>query len=121
MVKERIANTEVIPSTASADDGYSTQQGRDEVPDLGLKVVSFSGAKGKKIIEAQQWKSQPYQQARADRSAMESMVFTLKEGFEFGQLVRRTHDNVLAEMLETLKGQVSIALSPAATARPPST
>ena len=100
MVKEQIANTGVIPSTASADDGYSTQQGRDEVLGLGLKVVSISGAKGKKIIEAQQWKSQPYQQARADRSAMESLVFTLKEGFEFGQMVRRTHDNVLAEMLE---------------------
>jgi hypothetical protein len=31
---------------------------------------------------------------------MESLVFTLKEGFEFGQMVRRTHDNVLAKMLE---------------------
>jgi len=100
MVKEQIANTGVIPSTASADDGYSTQLGRDEVLGLGLKVVSISGAKGKKIIEAQQWKSQPYQKARAGRSAIESLVFTLKEGFEFGQMVRRTHDNVLAEMLE---------------------
>jgi hypothetical protein len=100
MVKEQITNTGIIPLTASADDGYSTQQGRDEVLGLGLKVVSISGAKGKKIIEAQQWKSQPYRQARADRSAMESLVFTLKEGFEFGQMVRRTHDNVLAEMLE---------------------
>ena len=100
MVKEQITNTRIIPSAASADDGYSTQQGRDEVLGLGLKVVSISGAKGKNIIEAQQWKSQPYRQARADRSAMESLVFTLKEGFEFGQMVRRTHDNVLAEMLE---------------------
>ena len=67
---------------------------------LGLKVVSISGAKGKKIIAAQQWKSQPYRRARAERSAMESLVFTLKEGFEFGALARRTHENVLAEMLE---------------------
>ena len=52
MVKEQITNTGVMPSTASADDGYSTQQGRDEVLGLGLKVVSLSGAKGKKIIEA---------------------------------------------------------------------
>jgi transposase, IS5 family len=100
MVKEQITNTGVIPSTASADDGYSTQQGREEVLGLGLKVVSISGAKGKKIIAAQQWKSQPYRQARAERSAMESLVFTLKEGFEFGALARRTHENVLAEMLE---------------------
>jgi hypothetical protein len=67
---------------------------------LGVKVVSISGAKGKKIIEARQWKSQPYRQARAERSASESLVFTLKEGFEFGEMVRRTHENVLAVMLE---------------------
>ena len=46
------------------------------------------------------WKSQPYRQARAERSAMESLVFTLKDGFEFGEMARRTHENVLAEMLE---------------------
>jgi hypothetical protein len=100
MVKEQITNTGVIPSMASADDGYSTQQGREEVLGLGLKVVSISGAKGKKIIEPQKWKSQPYRQARAERSAMESLVFTLKESFEFGEMMRRTHENVLAEMLE---------------------
>jgi len=64
MVKEQITNTGVIPSMASADDGYSTQQGLEEVLGLGLKVVSISGAKGKKLIEAQKWKSQPYRQAR---------------------------------------------------------
>jgi hypothetical protein len=48
----------------------------------------------------QQWKSQPYRQAGAQRSAIESMVSTLKEGFEFAHMMRRTHENVLAEMLE---------------------
>ena len=67
---------------------------------LGVKVVCISGAKGKKLIEAQQWKSQPYRQARAERSAIESLVFTLKNGFEFGEMMRRTQENVLAEMLE---------------------
>ena len=76
------------------------EQGREEVLGLGLKVVSISGAKGKKLIEAQKWKSQPYRQARAERSAMESLLFTLKESFEFGEMMRRTHENVLAEMLE---------------------
>jgi hypothetical protein len=100
MVKEQITNTGVIPSMASADDGYSSQQGREEALLLGLKVVSISGAKGKQIIESQQWNSGPYRQARAERSAMESLVFTLKKSFEFGEMVRRTHQNVLAEMLE---------------------
>ncbi|HZD08421.1 MAG TPA: ISNCY family transposase, partial [Candidatus Limnocylindrales bacterium] len=102
MLKEQIANTGIIPSMASADDGYSSQQGRNEALSLGLKVVSIGGAKGKKITEAQQWNSLPYRQARAERSAIESLLFTLKEGFEFGQLVRRSHENVLAEMLEKL-------------------
>ena len=100
MVKEQITNTGVIPSIASADDGYSTQQGRAEVLGLGLQVVSIGGAKGKKITGTQQWNSWPYRQARAERAAIESLLFTLKEGFEFGELVRRTYENVLAEMLE---------------------
>ena len=100
MVKEQITNTGVIPAMTSADDGYSSQEGREEVLGLGVKVVSISGAKGKRLLEAQQWKSRPYRQARAERSAIESLVFTLKEGFEFGEMARRTHENVLAEMLE---------------------
>ena len=67
---------------------------------LGVEVVSISGAKGKRLLEAQQWKSRPYRLVRAERSAIESLVFTLKEGFEFGKMSRRSHENVLAEMLE---------------------
>jgi Transposase DDE domain len=100
MVKEQITNTGVIPAMTSADDGYSSQEGREEVLGLGVKVVSISGAKGKRLLEAQQWKSRLYRQARAERSAIESLVFTLKEDFEFGEMARRTHENVLAEMLE---------------------
>ena len=100
MVKEQITNTGVIPAMTSADDGYSSQEGREEVLSLGVEVVSISGAKGKRLLEAQQWKSRPYRQARAERSAIESLVFTLKEGFEFGEMARRSHENVLAEMLE---------------------
>jgi hypothetical protein len=44
-------------------------------------------------------RKQPYRQARVERSAIE-LVFTLKEGFEFGEMVRSIHENVLAEMLE---------------------
>jgi hypothetical protein len=100
MVKEQITNTGVIPAMTSADDGYSSQEGREEVLGLGVKVVSISGAKGKRLLEARQWKSRPYRQARAERSAIESLVFTLKEDFEFGEMARRSHQNVLAEMLE---------------------
>src|SRR4030081_2973066 len=86
MIKEQITNTGVIPAMTGADDGYSSQEGLEEVQRLGIKVVSISGAKSKKLIEAQQWKSKAYRQARAERSAIESLVFALKEGFEFGEI-----------------------------------
>jgi hypothetical protein len=111
MVKEQITNTGVIPAMTSADDGYSSQEGLEEVLGLGVKVVSISGAKGKRLLEAQQWKSRPYRQARAERSAIESLVFTLKEGFEFGEMARRTHQNVLAEMLKKCSPTISLRLS----------
>jgi hypothetical protein len=38
----------VIPAMTSVDDGYSSQEGLEEVQRLGVKVVSISGAKGKK-------------------------------------------------------------------------
>ena len=57
MVKEQITNTGVIPSMSSADNGYSSQEGLQEVLGFEVGVVSISGAKGKKIIEARQWKS----------------------------------------------------------------
>jgi len=54
----------------------------------GVEVVSISGAKGKRITSAQEWNRPDYRVARANRSAVESLMFTLKEGYEFGQLLR---------------------------------
>ena len=100
MVKEQIRNTAVIPSAVSVDDGYSSEKGREEVLGLGVKIVSISGAKGKKLIGEKQWKSTEYRSARSERSAIESLHFTLKDGFDFGEMTRRTRENVEAEMLE---------------------
>lgn len=100
MVQAQIAHTAVTPAMVSVDDGYSSQEGREAVQALGVELVSISGAKGKKLIDAGQWKSAPYRQARAERSAIESLIFTLKEGFEFGALMRRGREAVRAEMLE---------------------
>ena len=99
-VMEQITNSGVLPAMVSGDDGYSSQQGREDLLGLGVEVVSIGGAKGKKIIEAEQWKSRAYREARAERSAVESLVFTLKDGYEFGEMVRRERENVRAEMME---------------------
>lgn len=104
MLDEQIRTTGVIPQTVSVDDGYSSQQGQEEVRQRGVKVISIGGAKGKKITSAQLWNHPVYRQARAERSAMESLMFTLKEGYEFGSLMRRGYENVLGEMLEKILG-----------------
>jgi hypothetical protein len=46
------------------------------------------------------WESETYADARRYRSAVESLMFTIKDGFAFGELGRRGIDAVRAELLE---------------------
>jgi IS5 family transposase len=90
----------VLPRLVSSDDGYCDQKAREDLLQAGVEVVSISGAKGKKITGAEEWNRPDYRAARANRSAVESLMFTLKDGYEFGQLLRRQIDNVRAELTE---------------------
>ena len=92
--------TGVLPGLVSSDDGYSDKRARQDLLGAGVAVVSISGAKGKSITTPEQWNRPEYRAARANRSAVESLVFTLKEGYEFGQLLRREKENVRAELME---------------------
>ena len=62
--------------------------------------MSFSGSKGKNIIPAEDYDSIAYKKARNDRSAVESLMFTLKHNYDLDRMMRRGIDNVRAEMLE---------------------
>jgi IS5 family transposase len=92
----------VLPQLVSSDDGYSDQSARQDLLEMGIEVVSISGAKGKKITSAAEWKRPDYRAARANRSGIESLVFTLKDGYDFGQLLRRGNENVRAELMEKI-------------------
>jgi IS5 family transposase len=92
----------VLPRLVSSDDGYSDKSARQDLLATGIEVVSISGAKGKKITSAEEWKRPEYRAARANRSGIESLVFTLKAGYEFGQLLRRGQENVRAELTEKI-------------------
>jgi IS5 family transposase len=92
--------TGVLPRLVSSDDGYSDQSARADLLKTGVAVVSISGAKGKKITGTEEWNRPDYRAARANRSAVESLMFTLKDGYEFGQLLRRERENVRAELTE---------------------
>jgi hypothetical protein len=100
MFEQVIRRTGVIPETVSVDDGYSSSAGRKTLLDMGVKVVSISGSKGKKITPIEDWESERYATARDNRSAVESLMFTIKNGFDFGRVARRGLDNVRIELLE---------------------
>ena len=99
-IRDSIKRTGVIAELVSTDDGYASANGRDEVLAMGVKDISISGAKGKKLTDVDDWDSDTYRDARRTRSAVESLMFTIKDGFEFGELGRRGIDAVRSELNE---------------------
>jgi IS5 family transposase len=99
-ISDSIRRTGVVAASVSTDDGYASAKGRDEVLGLGVKDISISGAKGKKLTDPSDWDSEEYRDARRYRSAVESLMFTIKDGFEFGELGRRGLKAVREELLE---------------------
>jgi hypothetical protein len=100
MFEQVVGRTGVTPTEVSADDGYASRKGRETIKLSGTTVVSISGSKGKKLIPSEDWVDPKYVAARAGRSAVESLMFTLKHGFDFGRVDRRGLENVRAELLE---------------------
>ena len=92
--------TTVIPKVISADDGYVNSKVRKKYLTKGVEVFSFSGSKGKKLLTEEEWEDEEYLNARNDRSAVESLMYTIKFGFNFDRVVRRGIENVRAELLE---------------------
>lgn len=101
LVQEFIRRTGVVPEVVSVDDGYASAANVDTLKNkCGIKVVSINGAKGRALTEPADWDSPAYADARNLRSAVESLMFTLKQGFDFGELARRGLAAVHAELLE---------------------
>jgi len=98
--QDAVSRTGVVPELVSVDDGYASKEGRDYIMGQGVKVASISGSKGKKLIGEEDWESEVYQDARVDRSAVESLIFVLKYCYYFGRMGRRGLEAVRAEMLE---------------------
>ena len=99
-ISDSMKRTGIIADLVSTDDGYASAEGYKEVLSMGVKDVSISGAKGKKLTNEFDWESEMYRDARRNRSAVESLMFTIKDGFEFGELGRRGLEPVRAELME---------------------
>lgn len=99
-ISDSMSRTGVVAEWVSTDDGYASAKGRHEVLGMGVKDISISGAKGKKLTTPGDWDSEEYRDVRRNRSAVESLMFTIKDGFEFGELGRRGLAAVRDELLE---------------------
>ncbi|MFW6152141.1 MAG: transposase, partial [Verrucomicrobiota bacterium] len=99
-IGDSIKRTGVVARLVSTDDGYASRQGCEKLREMGVANISISGAKGKKLTNPADWDSETYREARRCRSAVESLMFTIKDGFAFGELGRRGIDAVRAELLE---------------------
>jgi len=100
MLDEVVRRTGVIPDIVSVDDGYASKANVKEVKLRGVRIVSINGAKGAALTSTDDWESDEYALARDKRSAVESLMFTLKQGFHFGEVARRGLIEVQGELLE---------------------
>lgn len=97
---QHIERTGIAPSTVSVDDGYSSRINRKALQDLQVDIISMNGSTGKRVTPQQEWESDLYKQARNKRSAVESLVFTLRFKFHLYRFSRRGISAVRAEFYE---------------------
>lgn len=100
MVDEVTRRTGVVPKVVSVDDGYASQANMDALQARRIEVVSINGAKGRALTARADWNSDEYALARDLRSAVESLMYTLKQGFDFGAVARRGLTAAHGELLE---------------------
>ena len=99
IVDQALKRTSVKPALLSFDDGYTNGNDRDHYEGIGIKV-SFSGAKGKRLIPVDEYDSELFRNARNDRSAVESLMYTIKQNHDFDRMMRRGIEGVRDEALE---------------------
>lgn len=100
VIKAHMKNTASTPVVVTVDDGYSSKGVREKLLSLGISTVSINGSKGKRITPTEQWESEAYKAARDSRSAVESMIFTLRFKFQLYRFSRRGIESVTAEFTE---------------------
>jgi hypothetical protein len=99
-VDDAMRRTGRVPRVLTVDDGYASKANVEAAKARGIKVVSINGSKGRALTSRADWNSDEYADARALRSAAESLIFTLKQGFTFGEVARRGLAAAYAELLE---------------------
>ena len=98
IAEQAIANTGVIPKAVSFDDGYTDSKLLEALKELSIEQVSFSGAKGKKLLPEEDYQSRTFQKLRNERSWVESTMAILKDFFDLHRFHRRGLEAVTQEI-----------------------
>ncbi len=96
--------TGVKPITISVDDGYSSAENLKFAQEEGVIEASFSGAKGRKILGDEVYKSENYKKLRNDRSAVEGLMSNLKNVRDLKRLTVRSIKRAEIEILIKIIG-----------------
>jgi Transposase DDE domain len=102
MLESVTARTKLVPFLVSVDDGYASKENMRRAKAMGVTHVVIGGAKGRKLTSDEDWVDPLQVNARGMRSKAESLMFTVKQGYNFGELARRGGPAVRAELLEKL-------------------
>lgn len=89
MLDAHIEATGVRPALVSTDDGYSSAANFNELCTAGVELISFSGAKGRKVLGDDLYELDVLAEVRNERSAVESVIFTFKQKFGMRRFCRR--------------------------------
>ena len=100
MIDDVVRRTRRVPRVLTVDDGYASRANVEAAKARGIEVVSINGSKGRALTSRADLNSDEYADARSLRSAAESLIFTLKQGFAFGEVARRGLSAAHAELLE---------------------
>jgi hypothetical protein len=102
MVEQCVGHTGIALAEVSTDDGYTSTDNLDTLRQRGIGKVSFSGAKGRRVIGEELWNSEEYKELRDDRAAVESTIFTVKYKFNLRSFCRRGLPGVRMELAGTI-------------------
>ncbi len=86
------------PLAVSTDDGYTSGANLEALADAGVQTISFSGAKGRKVLGDDIYETDTCSILRSERSAVESTIFTFKHKTGMRRFCRRGLRGVNADL-----------------------
>ena len=98
MIKSSNRQIRVKASQVSVDDGYSSARGLKALQGMGVKNVSISGSKGKKLLGDEHWDDEQTAALRQMRPAIEASMFVIKHRHGLDRMGRYALEGVKQDL-----------------------